>query len=263
MISALVPVACVALLAACGGQSTADPAPTEPPVSAAPSSSTPITVDQSLDTVPTSDPGSVATSDPGSLRPVIERLPIDLALVSVGVTLDDKMMSAGPIVSMGSPSNGAGANLRPEITFQFLPLNTDVVAVSAGVVLEVDAQPDSCDSAIRVVNAGAGKGAAWTVEYDHVRDVQVEAGSAIAAGQRLGSVGSLFGCRDDGLGSVELQVNNNDAAVCAYVLMTDDTAVAIRAAVRELMVRWNTVRPATYLDAALSGAGCLTDELRP
>lgn len=210
-----------------------------------------------------SDPGSVAPSDPGSLRPTIERLPIDLALVNLGVTLDDKMMSAGPIVSVGSPSNGDGAGQRPEVTFQYLPLDTEVVAVSSGVVLEVSVQSDSCDSAIAVVNTGAGKGAAWTVEYDHVRDVQVEVGSAIAPGQRLGSVGSLFGCRDDLLGSVELMVKHNDTAVCPYLLMTDDTAAATRAAVRDLMVRWNEIRPGTYPDAALPGAGCLIDELLP
>lgn len=207
--------------------------------------------------------GSVVGAVPESPRPTIERLPIDLSLVDLRVSLDDKMMSAGPFVAVGSPSEGGGATQRPEITFRFLPLEADVFAVSTGVVLQVDAQPDSCDSAIAVVNAGDGKGAAWTVEYDHVRDVQVRVGSSVAPGQRLGSVGSLFGCRDEGLGSVELMVKHVDSAVCPYLLMDEDTAATTRASVRELMTRWNETRPGTYSESALAGAGCLVDELLP
>lgn len=87
-------------------------------------------------------------------------------------------------------------------TFEIETANpeTPVYAVADGVVINV--RPTSQgDNAVFILPSQDGP---WEVAYDHVRNVQVETGQRVTAGQQLGIVGVL----GNGRGRTELQINN-------------------------------------------------------
>jgi hypothetical protein len=93
-----------------------------------------------------------------------------------------------------------------------------VVAASGGKVVNITLSSNGIDRSVTIVPSDAS---VWSVIYDHVSDVRVSIGQAVAAGATLGTVGVL----NSGRGRTELQVNRFDPSpTLSYCPQTFGTA---------------------------------------
>jgi len=103
-----------------------------------------------------------------------------------------------PFGAGGHPSGNPWANFE-----YVLDSNANVYSPCDGVVIDCFFQPDSKDWEIRIRPRTIG--GIWEVSLDHVLDVQVKNGDKVKAGQIVGKPGTWL----EGLGRVEIQINNN------------------------------------------------------
>jgi hypothetical protein len=99
------------------------------------------------------------------------------------------------------------------------------------------------------------------VILDHVRNVTVEEGDSVTAGQVLGIPGAWAAIA----GQYELQVNDDvhDTYACPMTFLAPEVAAATAASLEQLMSDWETFKgdPTLFDEASMAVPGCLVDTL--
>ncbi len=199
--------------------------------------------------------------------PQIARLPIDPATAfDLNPHVDSRLRAQGPVIAAGDIPEGHGGRAESSLLLQFLHRDAEVRSGISGTVVTVRDQPETCDTEIIIIPEGNDLARpSWVVGYDHIKNVTLARGDKVAVGDRLGTPGSLFyGC--DGPGRVELQINNQASGLahCPLAFMPAATRSESQAAIRTLMMDWNSaVAMSIYDEADLAGAGCLTETSQP
>jgi hypothetical protein len=173
----------LALVGSCGcgggGSTPSSPSPTAtttPPVITAPAPTPTPTTTPSRDTTPPSFSASFVAGD------------AIVGFFVFGVRL---------------PSGVLNPTFEVETANQTVP----VFAASAGKVVNITTTSQG-DRAVFIVPSDTS---IFDIAYDHVNNVQVSIGQMIAAGQQIGTVGTL----NNGRGRTELQINRNDGTTVA------------------------------------------------
>jgi hypothetical protein len=177
----------------------------------------------------------------------------DLAGDFVFVAAEEKVfLEFGAVVN--SPD---GPKTLPTFEYRVAP---DAVVVSPidGTVEAIAFKPDTNDYEIRLL---ASPLSPFLVVVDHVTDLLVAEGDAVAAGQALGLPGTFSAT----LGRTELQLVNfvERRSYCPLLLADPALAADLHADVSGLMDDWETFQgdAALYDQAAMLLPGCLNDSL--
>ena len=148
-----------------------------------------------------------------TLPPVLSVTPVDLSgpFNPVTQTFGSLRFESPVLVPFGED---LGSTQSPAIEYITTP-SASVRACAAGQVEAVELNNGQGDYEVRVRSPA---GSSWLVIYDHVRNVTVAVGEAVAAGDALGISGTWSGSA----GRTELQVNDESrgVAVCPLGLGT-------------------------------------------
>lgn len=144
-------------------------------------------------------------------------------------------------------------------TFEYrLPPDTTVVSPIDGTVESIRFQADTEDYEIHLMSSPTSP---FLVVVDHVTELLVSEGDAVAAGQSLGKVGPFSLT----LGRTELIVVNfiEEFAYCPFELFDPDLVLEFQQKVADLMDDWESFKgdAAIYDQAAMVAPGCLVPTL--
>jgi hypothetical protein len=144
-------------------------------------------------------------------------------------------------------------------TFEYrLPLDTTVVSPIDGTVASIRFQADTEDYEIHLMSSPTSP---FLVVVDHVRDLLISEGDAVAAGQSLGKVGPFSLT----LGRTELIVVNfiEETAYCPFELFDPDLLLEFQQKVVDLMDDWESFKgdASIYDQAAMVAPGCIVSTL--
>lgn len=140
-----------------------------------------------------------------------------------------------------------GPKQLPTFEYRVDP-DADVLAPASGRVVRRVHQPETDDYELTI---GAGS---VQVNVDHVRDLQVDEGDDVVAGDVLGRPGPW----SDTLGRTELMVVEDEVAHCPLTWVAPELEDALAAQVSALMADWEAFRgdDTIYDEAAMPRPGC-------
>lgn len=155
--------------------------------------------------------------------PSIDRTPPSLSVTIVDLARVVAFIPFGETLSSGRQN--------PAFELRTDALTATVRSVSAGVVTDIQQNPaPQTDAEIHVKPAA---GSVYLLVYDHVQDLAVRVGDAVAPGQTLGRVGPWDGSH----GRTELQINRDDPAPTVAVCPRSLSTEAVNAAYDSLALR--------------------------
>jgi hypothetical protein len=145
-------------------------------------------------------------------------------------------------------------------TFEYrLPLDTVVISPLNGTVASIRFQDETNDYEIHLMSSPTSP---FLVVVDHLTDLLVSEGDAVAAGQSLGKVGPFSLT----LGRTELQVVNfiEEINYCPFELFDPDLALAFQQKVTDLMADWETFKgdASIYDQPTMVEPGCVVHTLQ-
>ena len=208
-------------------------------------------------TNPESD--SSAATDNNSTDFAIESLPLDLAVDPWNWPANANGWPARdfpPVHIFGREYQG---HVEATLMFDLLKVDSPVLAPITGKVMDVRAQPESCDVELYIGSDTYGQ----TVSLDHI-STTLKRGDMVRAGEVVGSV-PPWQCKE-GFGRFELMyVQDKDGTIKAYCPMNflaNSIRDATIAAIKDVMVRWNKIAgsaTSAYSDEDLAHGICQTD----
>lgn len=148
----------------------------------------------------------------------------------------------------------------PELVYQQVDADTNVMALAGGKVVESKFQDFSNDYAVSVLFNDT-----WVVNYDHLTALEVDLNDTVQAGDVLGKV-SLN--RDGVTGFTEIQVKkvvgSNSTSYCATDYLSPVVKTIFQGYISKLMSDWESYVGDTnvYDEAAQVAPGCLVKSLK-
>lgn len=148
-----------------------------------------------------------------------------------------------------------------EVTGKFLPTfeyivkdTADVVSPIDGVVVDVSEQSSQNDYHIWIK---PNSNSTWTLEVDHVLDVQVNEGDTVTAGQLLGKPGTWS---QSGQGRVEIMLfDNKNTAHCPMEYFDEATKSTYAAKINAFFDSWEGAsckNASVYNRGSMTSPGC-------
>ncbi|MGK7395713.1 MAG: hypothetical protein ACNS62_14130 [Candidatus Cyclobacteriaceae bacterium M3_2C_046] len=125
-------------------------------------------------------------------------------------------------------------------TFEYiLDENALVLAPCDGLITRLDFRYDSQDYSMIIKNQ---KNSIWFVNVDHIKNITVQEGDRLAAGEVIGNPGNWNNA--PGLGRVELSVINDEERrnYCPFSFFDPALKSAYEAKVLQLMTDWETFK---------------------
>lgn len=162
------------------------------------------------------------------------------------------------LIEFGASVQGEdGEKVLPEITYNQVDSDTNIIAMTNGKVVEVSYQEFSDDYAVVVLFNDL-----WAIEYDHLRDVLVEVNDQVEEGDVLGKVALN---RDAITGFAEIAIKNvkgNDSKhYCPVNYLSEDIIEVYESKISALMLDWETYTgdSTIYDEASQVVPGCLLE----
>ncbi len=195
-------------------------------------------------------------SSPGVFA--IESLPLDLAADVWQWPTDVSSWPASqfpPVHLFGKDYKG---KIEATLTFDMLKVGTVVLSPVSGQVVDVRAQPESCDVELYI-----GDGSAPPISLDHIV-TNLKRGDVVTAGQAVGTVPARD-CKES-FGHLELMVIGESGgqmlALCPVNFFSDELAATALPAIAQVMNDWNAYVGSkggvTYTAAEIAQGVCAT-----
>lgn len=146
--------------------------------------------------------------------------------------------------------------VAPEFGYMQIDLDTDIIAMAPGRVVEIEEQPYSNDYALTILFNDN-----WALNYDHITQLTIAKGDTISAGQILGKPST----NKDGItGFIEIQIQEGDGrsqsiSHCPTNLLNPDLKQKYSTILESIIEDWENLVGDTnlYKDSEQVAAGCV------
>ncbi len=199
------------------------------------------------------------------MAPVLRNLTVDIQPCGNPCTATTagafKFTASGnhlPIVFGASvQASSGGQKLIPNLEFR-VSSTANVLSPVDGVIASIEKNSGEDDYVVSIAHSALSE---FSVEIDHVTELQVSAGDRVVAGQVIGKPGVWYPA--DGIGRVELQLKRGGDFVCPLEYLASDVAAEVRNKMSGLLEDWEEVRndPSLYDQNSMVVPGCLRSSI--
>jgi Peptidase family M23 len=158
----------------------------------------------------------------------------------------------------GEPLPGEGSRINPNFEFAAVKEDAQIVAAIDGVIGFIK-QQEGDDYEVFLQPK---EGSAWTIGYDHLKNLKVKKGDTVKAGDSLGNPV----VQNNGLARFEIQINydknGQTTHYCPSSLLAESVKQKLLSQLTDVMDTWESISGKNLYDqAAQKLAGCVKETL--